>query len=105
MFELTLDGANAVSASLENAPKGIAKRLVAAMVKVGLGFQKHLKEEELSGQALKVRTGNGRRSVTYRVYDEGTNVVVAVGPDLKKAPYMRAQDQGATITPKRKRRT
>jgi hypothetical protein len=100
MIEMKVDGADAVSVMLTNAPKNIAKRLVDAMTKIGLGFVKHLKEEELSGQRLNTRTGTGRRSVTYRVYDEGGDIVVVAGPDLTKAPYMRAQDLGATITPK-----
>jgi hypothetical protein len=101
MVNLQLDGANAISVKLERTPSNIAKKLVGAMTKIGLGLVKHLKEEELSGQRLNTRTGTGRRSVTYRVYDEGGDIVVVAGPSLDKAPYMRAQDQGATITPKR----
>jgi hypothetical protein len=99
-MQLELSGADTLIAKLDKAPKGIAKRLVAAFVKVGLGLVQHLKEEELSGQALKTRTGTGRRSVTYRVYDEDGAITVAAGPDLTKAKYMRAHDLGATITPK-----
>jgi hypothetical protein len=98
-----LEGAAGLIATLDNAPKGIGRQLRAALVKVGLGLVGHMKSNELSGQSLKVRTGTGRRSVTYRVYEEGSDIVVVAGPDLRKAPYMRAQDKGATIVPKRSR--
>jgi hypothetical protein len=97
-----LEGAQGWLLKLDNAPKGIARLLVKAFVKIGLGLVNHLKEEELSGQALHVRTGHGRRSVTYRVFEEGNeSIAVVAGPDLRKAPYMRAHDKGATIVPKR----
>lgn len=100
---LELVGAEALALKLERSPKDIGKRLVSAFVKVGLGLVRHLKENELSGQALNVRTGHGRRSVTYRVFTQGNDIAVVAGPDLSKAKYMRAQDKGATITPVRAR--
>jgi hypothetical protein len=100
-MNLEVIGALALTTNLERMPKNISAKLVPAFVKIGLGFVRHLKEAELSGQRLKTRTGTGRRSVTYRVYSDAQNVVVEAGPDLSKAKYMRAQDQGATITPKR----
>jgi hypothetical protein len=100
-MNLELVGNLALMAKLDGMPRNILEKLKPRMVRVGLGLVKHLKEEELSGQALKARTGTGRRSVTYRVIDDGQNLTVVAGPDLSKAKYMRAQDQGATITPQR----
>jgi hypothetical protein len=98
---LELVGDTVLQAKLEKAPKGIGKALVAGMVKVGLGLRAHLAEDHLSGQDLNVRTGTGRHSSFYRVETSGEqDIAVIVGNDLRKATYMRAQDQGATITPK-----
>jgi hypothetical protein len=46
------------------------------------------------GNALAVRTGRTRRSVTARVFDVGPEVVAAIGSPEK---YMRIQEQGGTI--------
>jgi hypothetical protein len=98
-FELA--GDRALEAKLDATPKGIGAALVAVFVKVGLGLEAHLKRDHLSGQSLSVRTGTGRRSTFYRVQTgSDRDIEVVVGNDLRKAKYMRAQDQGATITPK-----
>ncbi len=94
-------GDRALEAKLDATPKGIGAALVAAFVKVGLGLEAHLKQNHLSGQSLGVRTGTGRRASFNRV-ETGSDreIVVVVGSDLRKAKYMRAQDQGATLSPK-----
>jgi hypothetical protein len=96
-----VEGDKALEMKLDATPKGIGSALVAAFVKVGLGLEAHLKREELSGQALGVRTGGGRRSTFYRVQTgSDRDVEVVIGNDLRKAKYMRAQNDGATIVPK-----
>ena len=103
MINVTLDvtGESALSATLERVPKGIGRALVEGMVQVGLGLRAHLTDDHLSGQDLQVRTGTGRRSAFYRVETGGDqDVAVVVGNDLRKARYMRAQEKGATITPR-----
>ena len=101
-MKLTLEGDKALAANLDATPRNISRALVPGMVKVGLGLRGHLAQNELSGQSLNVRTGHGRRSAFYRVETgNDQSLLVIVGNDLRKAKYMRAQDEGAVITPKR----
>jgi hypothetical protein len=94
---LDLVGGPALEARLDNAPSNINKALAAGMVRVGVGLLAYLKTDLLSGEALGVRTGTGRRSTFYRVDGDSSNVTVYVGSDLGQAKYMRAQDRGASI--------
>lgn len=92
----------AVIVTLASGSKNISKALVQKLARVGLGLERFVKGEQLSGQALKARTGTGRRSVFNRLEanEAAGEVAVVVGADLRKARYMRAQDRGATLTPK-----
>lgn len=101
-MNIELEGDKALAAKFDQVPKNLGRAIVPGLVKVGLGLRAHLAQNELSGQALKVRTGQGRRSAFYRVEaGNDRDVQVVVGVDLRKAKYMRAQDKGAEITPKR----
>lgn len=57
-------------------------------------LQRHVVQEKLSGQVLHVRTGTGRRSITYRVEEAGTVIRGIVGTNLV---YMKAHEYGALI--------
>lgn len=45
-----------------------------------------IKEEKLSGQVLKVRTGNLRRSISYRINEQDGSVTGIVGTNVEYAP-------------------
>lgn len=62
---------------------------------------KVIRIEKLSGQLLNKRTGTLARSVFGTAEDLGDDVIGVVGSDLKKAPYGRSQELGATIKPVR----
>lgn len=100
-LELEVIGDTAVMNRFDVLSTSIGTALADGMVRVGVGLRAHLAEDHLSGQDLQVRTGAGRRSSFYRV-ETGSDraITVVVGNDLRQARYMRAQDQGATITPK-----
>lgn len=83
-----------------DAGKKIMPAVAAGMERVGAGMERHLKQEKLSGQALKVRTGTTRRAVFSTVREETSDVLLVVGVDVSKAAGARAQDLGATIRPK-----
>lgn len=94
-FEVTDDGA---SQALDAIPANLTAAVKKAMVTVGLGLVKHLKEDELH-ERFTERTGNMNRAVFYRVEDDGKDITAVVGGDLSKAKYFRVQDQGGTIRP------
>jgi hypothetical protein len=107
-MDLVLEGMDGVVATLSGGPTMIGRRLVQRMDRVvGPGLVRHIQREKLDGQALHRRTGQGARSIFSRVVvvgDEATGAIeLHVGANLAVAKYMRAQERGATITPKRGR--
>lgn len=57
-------------------------------------LQRHVVQNKLSGQVLNVRTGTGRRSITYVVEQGPSFIRGIVGTNLN---YMRAHEFGMTI--------
>jgi hypothetical protein len=95
--------AESVVVALGQAPVRITRALAKGLTRVGAGLERHIKAEELSGQRLDVRTGTGRRSVFHRLELGTDEVTVVAGADLEKARYMRAQERGADLRPRRGR--
>lgn len=90
--------------ALQTAPGMGGRRLVSNFRLLGQKFQRLIVGDLLTGAVLNRRTGAGQRATFYRVEEnDETGVSLTVGSDLGKAPYMRAQALGATITPKRGR--
>ena len=77
--------------------KGLART---TFLKIGLHLERRIKEQ-VSGKRLKVRTGNLRRSVYFRIVGSKDSIEVHAGIDPKKAPYAAIQEEGGTIRPKR----
>lgn len=97
-------GVECVGASATlNLDKAYAKsgdRLLGALRKLGLRMQ-GMMIRKLTNDALKVRTGNLRRAVSYRIEERIGETILRVGVDLGKAAYGRVQNLGGTIVPKK----
>lgn len=81
----------------------VERHVTGGMERVGLGLERHVKTQKLSGQSLGVRTGNLRRAVYHFVRKEPDGIAGGIGVDLKKARYGRLQELGGTIRPKKSR--
>ena len=105
MIDIRIDaeGTQRVTQRLAKAPRVVHAASVEGMRRVGLGLQRHLNGSILSGQLLKVRTGNLRRATFYRVEEARDTVSAVLGIDHRKAPYGRIHEKGGTIRPKRAR--
>ena len=105
MIEIRMDveGTQRVTQRLQGVPKAVHVAALDGMRRVGLGLQRHLNGNILSGQLLKVRTGNLRRATFSRVEDTRGSVSAVLGIDSRKAPYGRIHEKGGTIRPKRAR--
>jgi len=60
-------------------------------------LRRYIKQEKLSGQVLKTRTGNLRNAVFDRVDDQGAVIVGTVSVDPSAQKYARAHEFGAHI--------
>lgn len=103
MITAVISGGREIELSLSKAKPRVNAAAEKNMLDVTLLLTAHVKRNHLSGQSLKVRTGTGRRSIFNRVERREDTVIGIVGADLTKARYMRAQEMGATIVPKRSR--
>jgi phage gpG-like protein len=63
----------------------------AGIGRAALKLQRMVKQDKLSGQALKVRTGTLRRSIDQAVIDEGAKVAGIVSTNVK---YARVHEYG-----------
>ena len=101
-MRMEIDGTR-VRQTLRNAPKTLHPFVVTGMRRIGLGLERHLNGSILSGQLLKVRTGNLRRATFHQVEEASTSVDVLLGVDSNRAPYGRIHEKGGTIRPTRSR--
>jgi phage gpG-like protein len=66
-------------------PPSIREQLAIVTRREAIGFTRYVKEEKLSGQVLKNRTGTLRRKVNYQVTETPNEVAAAVGVKLAYA--------------------
>ena len=85
-----------------DAGKAIRQGMVFAMRRSTIRLADYIAEHKLSGQKLRVRTGNLRRSLQERrarkVQERGNEIIGIVGTNLK---YAAIHEYGGTIRPKR----
>jgi len=72
----------------------VKEQVLREMRSLTIKLQRKVKEEKLSGQVLKVRSGRGRRSINQRVTVFGESVVGRVGTWVD---YMAAWEKGFTL--------
>ncbi|MEP7312547.1 MAG: HK97 gp10 family phage protein [Pseudomonadota bacterium] len=91
MIKGTVIGSEQVIARLKVFPTSLREELRTAVTRSAFNLQRHVKENKLSGQVLKVRTGRLRRSINVRVTDSESQVVGSVGTNVE---YARAHEFG-----------
>lgn len=108
MIEVEITGDREIAARFAGLTPKMHLRLVKAMHTMLPRLQAFVKAGKLSGQALHVRTGNLRRSISFTVQETGDDIVGQVGifggPTL---PYGRAHEFGfeGTVSVKEHLRT
>jgi hypothetical protein len=99
MIRIEIKGAKEVAAKLAKSARADLRESIKAGVEAGARrVERHVKEIELSGGALNVRSGQLRRSVHTKISDGG--MVARVGT---ATIYALPHEDGATITPKNAR--
>lgn len=85
-----------------DAGKAIGQAMMFAMKRSTIRLSDYIAEHKLSGQKLKVRTGNLRRSLqesrAKKVERRGDNVIGTVGTNME---YAAIHEYGGTIRPKK----
>lgn len=84
-------GAERVVAFLEALPERTRKVLKEEVNRLGLALLRKVKEEKLTGQALKVRTGTLRRGINLKVTETDAAFVASVGTNVA---YARIHELG-----------
>lgn len=97
---------NAVHVRWSDAAAGVftGKALLAALRRIGIQLQRTMMQKT-SNDLLRVRTGNLRRAIFYRIETVAGSreALVRAGADLSKAVYGRIHNAGGTIVPVRSR--
>jgi phage gpG-like protein len=76
-------------------PQSIREQLLKTVEGLAIKLSRHVKEDKLSGQVLKVQTGRLRRSINYKLTDNGKSVVAIVGTNVE---YARVHEYGGTFS-------
>ena len=77
-------------------PEDTKSSMQRAVLRLAGGLQNFVKEDELSGQALHVRTGRLRRSITARTENDGQTYTGIVGTNVE---YAAINEYGGTTKP------
>lgn len=91
MIEFSVAGTEAVNGYLRSLPVKIANALSKAMEREMISLARYVKEQKLSGQVLKNRTGTLRRKVNYQVTRSPAVIEGIVGV---KVAYAAAHEYG-----------
>lgn len=85
MIKGTIIGGEAAVQRFERMPAKLHVELKVGIARAALLVQRDSKEDKLSGQVLKVRTGRLRRSINTKITDTETRVVGTVGTNVEYA--------------------
>ena len=86
MIDFKLTGDGQVLAGLVRAEGEAVRRVRETVVVQTLKLSRHIKEQKLTGQVLKVRTGTLRRSIGHTIDDTGSAITGQVSTPVKYAP-------------------
>lgn len=86
MIDFQITGEGQVLTGLVSAEAAAVKGVRESVARQTLRLLRHIKEEKLTGQVLKVRSGTLRRSIAQRVTDNGAAIVGEVSTPLVYAP-------------------
>lgn len=78
-IEAVITGDRELTATLTSVPGRLHRRLVTVMTRLGITLQRHVKQDKLSGQVLKNRTGHLRASIAHETTDGEAGIVTRVG--------------------------
>jgi hypothetical protein len=104
MIQVRVVGVEQTLLSLRAFGLGVRERLRVAVTRAAIELTRYVKEEKLSGQVLKNRTGTLRRKVNYRVQETASDITGSVGV---QSAYGRVHELGfdGTVTVKEHLRT
>ncbi len=85
MIQAWIIGAEGVIDRLDQIPGQVAAALRRAVEAEASKLTAYVKEQKLSGQALKTQTGALQRSINYQLQDEGGRIAATVGTNLAYA--------------------
>ncbi|HEX3884750.1 MAG TPA: phage virion morphogenesis protein [Stellaceae bacterium] len=91
MISTYIVGDAQVISLLERITPQVRSHVARTVGSLGLALQRRVQDEKLSGQALKVRTGNLRASINTEVADSGSRVAATVGTGVR---YGRVHEYG-----------
>lgn len=85
MIEGFVTGGDRVIARLDAFPKKLRPELKTRTIRLSIALQSHVKQNKLSGQVLKRRTGTLSRSIARKVDEDAHGVTGRVGTNVKYA--------------------
>lgn len=91
MIRAEIIGANQIKAKLDALGPKLQTELSKSVTKLCLELTRRIKQDKLSGQVLKVKSGQLRRSVTFKVKNTPAGPTGEVGTNL---PYAKAHEFG-----------
>lgn len=98
MITVALVGDRKVVAQLKAIPVAVAVQLLAKVYSISIMLQSYIRSDKLSGQVLNVRSGALRRSINFKVTNDGKEVTGTVfsSGDVK---YAGIHEFGGTTKP------
>ncbi len=93
MIKAWIVGTEKVIGRLDQIPGQVAAALRRAVEAEAVKLTAYVKEQKLSGQALKIQTGALQRSINYQLLDEGGRIAATVGTNLV---YAAIHEYGGT---------
>lgn len=82
MIEIRVVGAEEAILTYKSFGLGLRERLRVAVTRSAIMLTRYVKEQKLSGQVLKNRTGTLRRKINYRISESAEEVAGSVGVEL-----------------------
>lgn len=104
MIQVRVIGSEVTSLWLKTFPLGVRERMREAVLRSAIALTRYVKEEKLSGQVLKNRSGTLRRKINYELRESADQVSASVGVQLSYAPAHEFGFDG-TVTVKEHLRT
>ena len=93
----TIHGGEQVIARFEKIGAGVRERMIAVMQTAASSIQQQVVQNKLSGQVLKVRTGDLRRSITAITREGSASSISAVVGAGANVPYAAIHEYGGTV--------
>jgi len=94
VVRLEVEGGEATARMLRAVSPRVLTRLDRTIVTLALRLTRQVKDQKLSGQVLKNRTGRLRRSINYRMTSGGARIEATVGTNVE---YARTHEYGGKV--------